>query len=164
EKTGTFVNTERRIQLSHQAIDCPGEARGDLDILIELSNRLGLKTSFRNSEDVMREIASVTPSWAGVSYERLEGAGLQYPVPTADHPGTSFLFDHDFPTADGRATFVPVEYTDPVELPDDEFPFVMNTGRQLFHWHTGTMTRRASGLDAREPTPIVEIHPADAAA
>ncbi|HXE84373.1 MAG TPA: molybdopterin-dependent oxidoreductase, partial [Gemmatimonadales bacterium] len=112
EKTGTFVNTERRIQLSHQAIDCPGEARGDLDILIELSNRLGLKTSFRNSEDVMREIASVTPSWAGVTYDRLEGAGLQYPVPTADHPGTAFLFDKSFPTADGLVKFVPVEYTD----------------------------------------------------
>jgi predicted molibdopterin-dependent oxidoreductase YjgC len=163
EKRGTFVNTERRIQLSHKAIDSPGEARGDLEILVDLSNRLGLPTSFRTAEDVMKEIVQVTPSWAGVTYERLEGAGLQYPVPTADHPGTSFLFDDAFPTADGRATFVAVEYTDPVELPDDEYPFVMNTGRQLYHWHTGTMTRRASGLDAREPTPIVEIHPADAA-
>jgi predicted molibdopterin-dependent oxidoreductase YjgC len=110
----------------------------------------------------MGEIATVTPSWAGVTYDRLEGAGLQYPVPTADHPGTAFLFDQAFPTKDGRATFVPVEYTDPVELPDDAYPFVMNTGRQLYHWHTGTMTRRATGLDAREPTAIVEIHPDDA--
>jgi len=163
EKTGTFVNTERRIQLSHKAVNSPGEARGDLEILLELSSRLGLPTPFRTAEDVMEEIAQVTPSWAGVTYARLEGAGLQYPVPTRDHPGTAFLFDDAFPTADGRATFVPVEYTDPVELPDDDYPFVMNTGRQLFHWHTGTMTRRASGLDSREPTPIVEIHPADAA-
>src|SRR5712692_3656716 len=162
EKTGTFVNTERRIQLSHKAVDSPGDARPDLDILIELTNRLGLPTEFRGAEEVMREIASVTPSWAGVTYERLEGAGLQYPVPTPDHPGTAFLFDTAFPTADGRARFVAVEYTDPVELPDDEYPFVMNTGRQLYHWHTGTMTRRASGLDAREPTAIVEIHPDDA--
>jgi len=162
EKTGTFVNTERRIQIGHKAIDTPGDARADLDILIELSQRLGLPTTFHSPQDVMREIATVTPSWAGVTYDRLEGAGLQYPVPTADHPGTAFLFDHAFPTSDGRATFVPVEYTDPVELPDDDYPFVMNTGRQLYHWHTGTMTRRASGLDAREPTPIVEIHPADA--
>ncbi len=162
EKTGTFVNTERRIQIGHKAIDTPGDARADLDILIELSQRLGLPTTFHSPQDVMREIAAVTPSWAGVTYDRLEGAGLQYPVPTADHPGTAFLFDHAFPTSDGRATFVPVEYTDPVELPDDDYPFVMNTGRQLYHWHTGTMTRRASGLDAREPTPIVEIHPADA--
>ena len=163
EKTGTFVNTERRIQLARRACNPPGEARGDLEILIELSRRLGLTTPFRSAEDVMREIAQVTPSWAGVTYQRLEGAGLQYPVPTSDHPGTAFLFADAFPTADGRATFVPVVYTDPVELPDDAYPFVMNTGRQLYHWHTGTMTRRASGLDAREPTAIVEIHPADAA-
>ena len=162
EKTGTFVNTERRIQLTHKAVDSPAEARGDLEILIDLTNRLGLRTDFSGAEAVMREIASVTPSWAGVTYDRLEGAGLQYPVPTPDHPGTAFLFDRAFPTADGRARFVPVEYTNPVELPDDEYPFVMNTGRQLYHWHTGTMTRRASGLDAREPTAIVEIHPEDA--
>jgi formate dehydrogenase major subunit len=162
EKTGTFVNTERRIQLSHQAVDSPGEARGDLDILIDLTNRLGLRTDFTNAEDVMGEISAVTPNWAGVTYDRLDGAGLQYPVPTAGHPGTAFLFDTAFPTADGCARFVPVEYTNPVELPDEEYPFVMNTGRQLYHWHTGTMTRRASGLDAREPTAIVEIHPEDA--
>jgi formate dehydrogenase major subunit len=164
EKTGTFVNTERRIQLSRRACNPPGEARGDLEILIDLSSRLGLTTPFRSAEDAMREIAQVTPSWAGVTYQRLDGAGLQYPVPTQDHPGTAFLFADAFPTADGRATFVPVAYTDPVELPDEAYPFVMNTGRQLYHWHTGTMTRRASGLDAREPTAIVEIHPADAAA
>jgi formate dehydrogenase major subunit len=164
EKAGTFVNTERRIQLSHRAVDPPGEARGDLEILIDLSNRLGLKTPQRTAEDVMREIVRVTPSWGGVTYQRLEGAGLQYPVPTADHPGTAFLFDDRFPTADGKATFVPVEYAPPVELPDDQFPFVMNTGRQLYHWHTGTMSRRATGLDAREPTPIVEMHPEDALA
>ena len=164
EKTGTFVNTERRIQLSHQAIPSPGQARGDLDILVDLSTRLGLPTPFRTGEDVFREIAAVTPSWAGVTYARLEGAGLQYPVPTTDHPGMAFLFDDRFPTADGRATLVPVPYAPPVELPDADYPFVMNTGRQLYHWHTGTMTRRATGLDAREPTPIVEVHPLDAAA
>ena len=164
EKTGTFVNTERRIQLAHAAVATPGQARGDLEILIDLSTRLGLKTPFATAQDVMHEIAHVTPSWRGVTYERLEGAGLQYPVPTADSPGTAFLFDDQFPTADGRGVFVPVEYAPPVELPDDEYPFVMNTGRQLYHWHTGTMTRRASGLDQREPTPIVEIHPDDARA
>jgi formate dehydrogenase major subunit len=164
EKTGTFVNTERRVQLTHQAVDPPGDARGDLHILIELSNRLGLATPHHTAEDVMREIVTLTPSWRGVTYRRLEGAGLQYPVPTADHPGTAFLFDQAFPTADGKAIFVPVEYAPPVELPDDTYPFVMNTGRQLYHWHTGTMTRRATGLDQRVPTPIMEINPADAAA
>ena len=162
EKTGTFVNTERRIQLAHKAAATPGQARGDLEILIDLSNRLGLTTRFETAEAVMREIARVTPSWRGVTYQRLEGAGLQYPVPTGDSSGTSFLFDDRFPTADGKGTFVPVEYAPPVELPDETYPFVMNTGRQLYHWHTGTMTRRASGLDQREPTPIVEIHPDDA--
>jgi formate dehydrogenase major subunit len=162
EKTGTFVNTERRIQLAHAAVPTPGEARGDLEILIELSTRLGLKSPFATAQDVMHEITRVTPSWRGVTYERLDGAGLQYPVHTPDSPGTAFLFDDGFPTADGRGVFVPVEYAPPVELPDDEYPFVMNTGRQLYHWHTGTMTRRASGLDQREPTPTVEIHPDDA--
>src|SRR5216110_3385336 len=164
EKTGTFVNTERRIQLAHQAVATPGQARGDLEILIDLSNRLGLETRFQTAEEVMREIARVTPSWRGVSYARLEGAGLQYPVPTDDSAGTAFLFDDRFPTADGRGVFVPVEYAPPVELPSAAYPFVMNTGRQLYHWHTGTMTRRATGLDQREPTPIMEINPADATA
>src|SRR5205807_1510550 len=106
EKTGTFVNTERRIQLGHKAVEPPGEARGDLQILIELSNRLGLRTAHRTAEDVMVEIVGVTPSWRGVTYDRLEGAGLQYPVPTPDSPGTAFLFDNRFPTADGKAIFV----------------------------------------------------------
>src|SRR6266700_3969795 len=150
EKTGTFVNTERRVQLARQAASLPGQARGDLEILIELSNRLGLSTTFSTAEAVMGEITTVTPSWRGVTYRQLEGAGLQYPVPAAGHRGTAFLFDERFPTADGKGTFVPVEYAPPVELPDEQYPFVMNTGRQLYHWHTGTMTRRASGLDQRE--------------
>jgi formate dehydrogenase alpha subunit len=163
EKEGTYVNTERRIQLSKKAVDPPGNARGDLEIVIELSNRIGLHTPFTNAAQVMDEIASVTPSWRGVSHARLDGnAGLQYPVPTADHPGTSFLFDHAFPTADGKASFHPVEFLPPAELPDDEYPFILNTGRQMYHWHTGTMTRRSFALDARESTPTVELNPADA--
>ncbi len=163
EKTGTFVNTERRIQLSHQAIDPPGVARADLDIIIDLSNRIGLPTRFRNSAEVMDEIASVTPSWRGVSHRRLEeSGGLQYPVPHETHGGTDFLFAESFPTADGRATFVPVEFLPPAELPDDDYPFMLNTGRQMYHWHTGTMTRRSFALDAREPGPIVELNPEDA--
>ena len=162
EKQGTYVNTERRIQLAEPALDPPGEARRDLDILIELSNRLGLETSWSGPEDVMREIAGVTPSWRGVTYGGLRGAGLQYPVPTSDSKGTAFLFADSFPTADGRALFVPVEYVPPEELPDEEYPYVMNTGRQMYHWHTGTMTRRSTGLDSREPVPVVDINPADA--
>src|SRR5207253_9155078 len=92
EKTGTFVNTERRIQLAHQAVPTPGQARGDLEILIDLSNRLGLKTRFEAAEEVMREVAHVTPSWSGVAHQRLEGAVLEDPVSTEDSPGTALLF------------------------------------------------------------------------
>jgi formate dehydrogenase major subunit len=87
---------------------------------------------------------------------------LQYPVLSPDSQGTSYLFNEAFPTADGRALFVPVEYVAPEELPDDDYPFVMNTGRQMYHWHTGTMSRRSTGLDSREPTPVVDINPIDA--
>jgi formate dehydrogenase major subunit len=165
EKDGTYVNTERRIQLAKKAVDPPGEARGDLEIVIELSNRIGLQTNFRDAADVMDEIARVTPSWRGVAHRRLDGTGgLQYPVPHAEHPGTAFLFDDRFPTPDGKAVFHPVEFLPPAELPDDDYPFILNTGRQMYHWHTGTMTRRSFALDARESTPTVELNPADAVA
>ena len=162
EKDGTFVNTERRIQRVRKACEPPGQARADLDVLVELSGRIGLPAPFRDAAHVMEEIARVTPSWAGVTYPRLDFAGLQYPVDDAAHPGTPFLFADRFPTADGRATLTAVRYLPPSELPDEEFPFVMGTGRQMVHWHTGTMTRRSKGLDAREPVPTVEIHPSDA--
>lgn len=163
EKNGTFVNTERRIQLSRAAISPPGNARQDLEILIELSNRIGLPTPFNNAAEVMDEIARVTPSWRGVSHARLDNdAGLQYPVHDAQHMGTDFLFADDFPTADGKATFHPVEFLPPAELPDESYPFLLNTGRQMYHWHTGTMTRRSFALDARESGPIVELNPKDA--
>ncbi len=163
EKSGTFVNTDRHIQLTEAALQPPGQARRDLDILIELSNRLGLATDYRGPGDVMREIATVTPSWRGVSYEMLQRRrSIQYPVLTPDSEGTPFLFEERFPTPDGRARFVPVEFLKPDELPSDEFPFILNTGRQMYHWHTGTMSRRSEGLDAREPVPIIEMHPSDA--
>jgi formate dehydrogenase major subunit len=165
EKTGTFVNTERRIQLSKKAVDPPGDAREDLDIIRELSERIGLRAPFDSASEAFDEIARVTPSWRGVSHARLDGTGgLQYPVPTFDHPGTAFLFDDAFPTPDGKATFVPVEFLPPAELPNAEFPFMLNTGRQMYHWHTGTMTRRSTALDAREPTPTIELSPEDAEA
>jgi formate dehydrogenase major subunit len=163
EKEGTVVNTDRHIQHMDQALDPPGDARRDLDILIDLSRRLGLRTDHAGPGEVMDEIARVTPSWRGVSYAKLAREGsLQYPVETPDSPGTPFIFTDRFPTADGRALFVPVEYLPPEELPDDEFPFVLNTGRQMYHWHTGTMSRRSTGLDSREPVPVVEMSAVDA--
>lgn len=162
EKVGTFVNTDRHIQLTEAALDPPGQARRDLDILIDLSNRLGLATAWQGPADVMGEIASVTPSWRGVSYAMLERRrAIQYPVPTPDSDGTPFLFDDGFPTPDGRARFIPVEFLSPDEMPTEEYPYILNTGRQMYHWHTGTMSRRSEGLDSREPVPIVEMHPSD---
>ncbi len=163
EKTGTYANTERRVQIAHQALEPPGSARADWEILIDLSRRVGLETGFSTPAEVMDEIARVAPAWAGIAHDRLGGGGLQYPVPDRSHPGTAFLFDDRFPTRDGKATFHAITYAPAGELPDAEYPFVMGTGRQLYHWHTGTMTRRSRGLDAREPTAIVEIHPDDAA-
>ena len=165
EKEGTYANTDRHVQLASPALEPPGDARRDLDILIDLSNRLGLRTPFRDAGEVMDEIARVTPTWRGLSYDKLKREGaLQYPVLTPDSPGTAFLFDDHFPTATGRALLVPVEYLPPSELPDAQYPFVLNSGRQMYHWHTGTMTRRAEGLDSREPVPVVEMHAEDAAA
>src|SRR5581483_4428334 len=135
EKDGTVVNTDRHIQRLRQAVPPPGDARHDLAILIDLSRRLGLRTDFETPAEVMREIAAVTPSWRGVSYEKIERLGaLQYPVPDEESTGTPFLFADGFPTPDGRAIFVPVEYLPPSELPDEEYPFVLNTGRQMYHW------------------------------
>lgn len=165
EKVGTVVNTDRHIQLTEAALDPPGLARRDLDILIELSNRLGLVTRWKGPADVMDEIARVTPSWRGVSHAKLKRDGsLQYPVPTPDSNGTAYLFADAFPTPDGRAEFVPVEFLPPSELPDAEYPFILNSGRQMYHWHTGTMTRRSEGLDAREPLPVVDMNVSDALA
>lgn len=165
EKDGTYVNTERRIQVARKAVEPPGEARADLEIVLDLSRRLGVPTPYVTSAEVFDEIARVTPSWRGVSHARLleRVGGLQYPVPDASHDGTDFLFDARFPTADGLARMVPVEYLPPAELPDAEYPFFLNTGRQMYHWHTGTMTRRSTALDARESTATVELNPADAA-
>jgi len=163
EKDGTYVNTERRIQLAKQAIDPPGQARRDLDIVLDLSRYVGMPAPFTTAAEVMEEIARVTPSWRGITHARLEATGgLQYPVPDTEHPGTDFLFADAFPTEDGRARFVPVEFLPPAELPDDEYPFVLNTGRQMYHWHTGTMSRRSVALDARESAPTVELSPEDA--
>lgn len=162
EKVGTYVNTERRIQITEAALPPPGNARADLDILIDLSNRLGLPTRFAGPEEVMREIASVTPSWRGVTYQNLKPGGLQYPVPTQDSKGTPFLFAERFPTPNGRARLIGVEFLPPTELPSEEYPFFLNTGRQMYHWHTGTMTRRSEGLDSREPVPVVEMNLLDA--
>ncbi len=159
EKEGTYTNTDRRVQLGRKAIESPGQARPDWQIICEISTRMGYPMTYQSPEEVFRELASLSPSLAGLSYARLGTTGELWPCPEPDQPSQSVLFVEDFPK--GRGKFVPAEFAPAKELPDTEFPFVLNTGRVLEHWHTGTMTRRSKALDAIEPEPFVEIYPED---
>lgn len=163
EKDGTFTNTERRIQRVRRACDPPGQARPDWQIVAEVARRLGAPGwDYADPAAIMAEIAEVTPIYRGVRYERLEDGGLQWPCPAPDHPGTPILHTVRFSRGLGR--FSPVHHQPAAELPDEEYPFMLTTGRILQHWHTGTMTRRVTGLDLLAPEERVEIHPQDAAA
>lgn len=159
-KEGTFTNTERRVQLLRKAVEPFEGSRPDWRILTDLAQRLGARWSYQSPEEIFDELASVTPQYAGMSYDRLEHGGLQWPCPTPDHPGTPVLHVGEF--ARGRGLFSPLAYRPPAELPDDEYPFILSTGRILFHWHGGTMTRRSPGLDELAPEAEVEINPHDA--
>ena len=162
EKTGTFNNTDRRVQLARQAIDPPGQAKQDLWIIQELANRLGLDWHYPHASDVFDELRQGMNSIAGMTWERLEKEhSITYPCTEKDDPGQLVLFTERFQTANGRGRFVPSQQTNADELPDDEYPYIFITGRQLEHWHTGAMTRRASVLDAIEPHPVASIHPDD---
>ena len=160
EKDGTYTATDRRIQRLHRAVEPVGDARPDWWILIQLSGRLGYPMEYTHPSEVMDEIASVTPIYRGVSYARLEGEGLRWPVPTADHPGTPILHVGKFSRGLGR--FHVVEHRPPAEEPDSEYPLLLTTGRVLFHWHTGTMTRRSPTLTDQINEPFIEISEADA--
>jgi formate dehydrogenase major subunit len=162
EKTGTFTNTDRRVQLGRKAIDPPGEARQDLDIICEMARRMGLEWNYTGPREVFEEIRRVTPSMAGMTWQRLETEdSLTYPLLAEGDPGEPVIFTESFPTPDGRGRFVPAEFEEADELPDTEYPFVFTTGRHLEHWHTGSMTRRASVLNAIEPYPVASLHPED---
>ena len=162
EKTGSFTNTDRRVQLARQALAPPGQARQDLDIIIDMARRLDLDWHYQGPPDVFAEMRQAMPSIAGISWERLEEQGsVTYPCESESDPGQPVIFIDDFPTADGRARFVPAPFTNADELPDDEYPWVLITGRLLEHWHTGSMTRRASVLDQIEPDPVAMLHPDD---
>jgi formate dehydrogenase major subunit len=162
EKEGTYTNTDRRVQLARKAVNPPGQARTDWEVIVDLAGRMGYSMAYRSVEEIFAEIASLSPSLAGITYERLrKEVGVTWPCPEPGHPGTTVLFTETFPR--GRGRFAPAEWIPAKELPDEEYPFVLNTGRVLEHWHTGTMTRRARALDAIAPTPFVDIHPDDAA-
>ena len=161
EKDGTFTNTERRVQRVRKALDAPGQALPDWQILCRLAQRLGYEMHYDHPSAIQDEIASLTPSYGGITYDRLEESGLQWPCPDREHPGTPYLHKGRF--ARGLGKFHAVEFIPPRELPDDEYPFVLSTGRVLQHFHTGTMSRRSDVLDKLVSVGTIEIHPDDAA-
>ena len=160
EKDGTFTNTERRVQRVRKAVDAPGKAKPDWQILMELMNLMGYDKKYSHPAKIMKEVAELTPSYAGINYKRLEHGGLQWPVLDEEHPGTRFL--HKAAIARGRGLFMPVEHVDSAEMPDHEYPFILTTGRILYHYHTMTMTGREEGLMTLAPSSFVEINDATA--
>jgi formate dehydrogenase alpha subunit len=160
EKDGTFTNTARMVQRVRKAVDPPGEAKEDSHIIIELAKRMGHGMRYNLIEDVFHESGRLWPALAGITYRRIANKGLQWPCPTPDHPGTQYLFKGGFPR--GKASFTVVRYKAAEELPDSKFPFMLSTGRMLFQYHTGTMTRKVDAINAVSPAAYVEIHPDDA--
>ncbi len=163
ENDGTFTNTERRVQRIRQAIPPVGEAKPDWWITSEIAKRMGAKGfDFENSEQIFTEISTVTPSYGGISYERIEKQGLQWPCPTTDHPGTLYLHKEKFVLPSGKGKFVPLKYRESDELPCEEYPLVLTTDRSLYHYHTSTMTMRVEGLKALDDRERLKINPQDA--
>lgn len=163
EKDGTFTNTERRVQLLRKAVEPPGSARPDWQVICDVSTAMGYPMSYPGTAAIMEEIASLVPSYAGIRHERLGTGGLQWPCLDTEHPGTRFLYADTFPTPSGKASFSIVNQQDAGEdVVDDKYPLNLNTGRLLEHYHTGTMTRRSQGLDHMRPEGLVEVHPEDA--
>ncbi len=162
EKDGTVTNTNRQVQLGRKALALPGEARQDWWIIQEIARRLGCQWNYGHPRDVFPEMAGVMPSLANITWERLEQENsVTYPCKAPNRPGEDIVFGDRFPTASGRGKIVPASIISPDETPDDEYPMILTTGRQLEHWHTGSMTRRAAVLDDIEPEAIVTLSPAE---
>jgi len=160
EKEGTFTNTERKVNRIRKAVDPPGKAREDWRIICDLSGLMGYPMSYKNSRAIMEEIAQVTPSYCGISYDRLKTRGIHWPCTGTDHPGTPCLHMDQFTC--GLGVFHAIEYTPPAELPDRDFPLYLTTGRVLYQYHTGTMTMKSPGLNEKAPECFVEISAQDA--
>jgi predicted molibdopterin-dependent oxidoreductase YjgC len=163
EKDGTFTNTDRRVQRVRQAVEPVGDSRPDWWITCQIARKMGARGfDCAHPSEVMDEIARLSPSYGGISYDRLEEetAGLQWPCPTPEHPGTPILHTTVFTRGKGR--FTPLEYRPPAELPDDAYPLTLTTGRSLYHWHTGTVSRKVKGLNQLMGEGPVEISPSDA--
>jgi formate dehydrogenase major subunit len=161
EVDGTYTNTERRVQRVRKALEPPGEARDDWWIFAELGRRLGHDMAYASPAEIWDELRELGTSYHGITWERCEDVGVQWPAPSLDHPGTPFLHMGGEFTR-GRGRFVPVDWVPPSELPDEEFPLVLSTGRRLWHYHTGTQTRRSAGFDEVFGEELIEISPADA--
>ena len=160
EKSGTFTNTNRQVQMARPALSLPGEAKQDWWITQELARRIGLDWTYSGPKDVYEEFRTVMDSIRGISWDRLEREdAVTYPCSSEDAPGQAVIFGDGFPTANGRVKLVPTDIVPPAELPDDDYPMVLTTGRLLEHWHTGAMTRRAEVLDTIEPEGQVHLHP-----
>jgi formate dehydrogenase major subunit len=164
EKTGSFTNTDRMVQLGRAAIAPPGQARPDLDIIIAMARELGLDWRYRDVAEVYEEMRVTMDSIRGISWERLQREGsVTYPCDDETQPGRPVVFTDRVPTPDGRARLVPTGIVPADERPDADYPCVLITGRLLEHWHTGAMTRRAAALDAIEPVATASLHPDDLA-
>ena len=161
EDDGTYSNLDRRVQRLRKAVDAPGEARPSWWILQELGRRLGVDLKFTSTEAVWEDMRRTSTSFAGITYERLDHGGLQWPCPTLEHPGTPILH-RDGSFTRGKGLFSHTDYRPPAEVPDDEYPLVLSTGRRLWHYHSGTQTRHSVGLDVLFPDELLEISPEDA--
>ena len=163
EKDGTFTNTERRVQRVRKAIEPVGQAMPDWSIVCQLARRMKAQGfDFGDPSEIMAEIAGLTPSYGGITFERLDQGGLQWPCPSSDHPGTPILHTQRFARPNGKGRFVPLEYRPSAELPDAQYPLILTTDRSLFHYHTATMTRRVRGLEQLDGEELLRIHPEDA--
>jgi len=161
EKDGTFTNTERRVQRVRKVVEPIGDSRPDWWIVCQVAKKLDTKGfDYSDPSDIMEEIRNLTPSYGGINYRRLENGGLQWPCPSDDHPGTPILHTNIFTRGKGR--FIPLKYVPSDEMPDEDYPLILTTGRSLYHFHTGTMTRKVSGLNIIEPEGVVEMSPQDA--
>jgi predicted molibdopterin-dependent oxidoreductase YjgC len=163
EKDGTFTNTERRVSLVRAALPCPGNARVDREIVIDLARALGARwPDYPDAESVWNELADLAPNWYGIRYERLQENGIQWPCPELGHPGSPFLHAPRPARPGGRAKFFPVEYQPPIEQPDSEYPLVLSTGRTLYHYNSATMTMREQGIAEKQEEPFFELSAEDA--
>jgi predicted molibdopterin-dependent oxidoreductase YjgC len=164
EKDGTFTNTERRVQLVRKTIEPVGDSRPDWMIVCDIARNMGANGfDFDSPEQIMEEIRTVTPSYGGITYQRIELAGLQWPCPDLDHPGTPYLYAEKFTTPSGRGQFMPVSYMPPAEVTSREYPLILTTKRSFFHYHC-TLSRKVAGMDALRGEELVEMNPVDAAA